>query len=340
MIEGLKAGDGAADTILLAVVGSTNATLASEPARVLQRVRAIAADARQAGLDSKPDPNRQAKHAQAGSSRAEASVHKTLELQAQQIAQLEAEKQQLVDEVSRLRKAQVVSGRRAQSPRPECVQVELSDSPVRASADADGALMARRQKQIADLRDLLQRSMLQLDRPVRHLPLSCSPAVTGSSSSSNTLPLVHAADAAIVRAHHEGEIGDRLRLARARVGNLTCSLLWNNTDDLDLHCEAPGSTGNQHIHWRYKKGACGGHLDVVCVPARRLSLILFHVYGSTCCPWICSHECCPVYMQDMNAAHPTANPIENIFWANPPGRTGRASFRCVFLFSVFAFALI
>eukprot|EP01043_Picozoa_sp_COSAG02_P071976 COSAG02_NODE_13376_length_1402_cov_0.997698_1_plen_106_part_00 len=70
----------------------------------------------------------------------------------------------------------------------------------------------------------------------------------------------HSVNVAVVDTHHQGEMGERLRLAGARVGRLTCSLLWNNTDDLDLHCVTPF---DEHIHWNNKKGKqCGGHLDV------------------------------------------------------------------------------
>merc|ERR1711939_1303402 len=85
-----------------------------------------------------------------------------------------------------------------------------------------------------------------------------------------------------VRAAHHGEIGRRLQQAGAVVGAITCSLVWDNTDDLDLHCTGP--TGS-HIHWNDKKGKCGGHLDV-----------------------------------DMNASdkHCTSCAVENIFWEHPP----------------------
>ena len=70
----------------------------------------------------------------------------------------------------------------------------------------------------------------------------------------------HSAKAAVVDIHHQGEMGERLRSAGARVGRVTCSLMWHNTDDLDLHCATPF---DEHIHWKNKKGKlCGGHLDV------------------------------------------------------------------------------
>ena len=60
-------------------------------------------------------------------------------------------------------------------------------------------------------------------------------------------------------AAHAGELGRRLKAAGAMVGNLTCSLMWDDHDDLDLHCETPSG---EHIFWNHKKGQCGGHLDV------------------------------------------------------------------------------
>ena len=49
----------------------------------------------------------------------------------------------------------------------------------------------------------------------------------------------HSVSAEVVAKAHEGEMGQRLKKAGARVGELTCSLIWNNTDDLDLHCDSP-----------------------------------------------------------------------------------------------------
>lgn len=59
---------------------------------------------------------------------------------------------------------------------------------------------------------------------------------------------------------HAGEMGVRLKAAGARVGHVTCSLMWSNTDNLDLHCES--ETGG-HISHNNRKGKCGGRLDVV-----------------------------------------------------------------------------
>ena len=43
----------------------------------------------------------------------------------------------------------------------------------------------------------------------------------------------------------QGEIGERLKKAAARVGALTVSLIWDITDDLDLHAESPMATGER-----------------------------------------------------------------------------------------------
>lgn len=79
-----------------------------------------------------------------------------------------------------------------------------------------------------------------------------------------------------------GELGRRLKAAGAMVGKLTCSLMWDDNDDLDLHCETPSG---EHIFWNHKKAKCGGHLDV-----------------------------------DMNASdkHLTTEGCENIYWQDPP----------------------
>lgn len=83
-------------------------------------------------------------------------------------------------------------------------------------------------------------------------------------------------------AAHAGEMGARLKKANAKVGALTCSLMWNNHNDLDLHCKSP--TGS-HIFYANRTGTCTGHLDV-----------------------------------DMNAKVRNSSnaPIENIMWHNPP----------------------
>lgn len=98
----------------------------------------------------------------------------------------------------------------------------------------------------------------------------------------NNNSAVEEAKAQARAAAHAGELGRRLKAAGAMVGELTCSLMWDNEDDLDLHCETP--TGS-HIFWNAKVGSCGGHLDV-----------------------------------DMNASdkHLTCEGVENLYWPKPP----------------------
>ena len=264
--------DGAAPEQLVLLAVSSGSRLSSAP--LLQQLRASAALGGTA--DAQPQPEQLA-----GPGAPDAGLQQMLAFQAERIVQLEADKRSLAEEVESLRRsaAAAASATPAQPPPRVAEGVPPSAAAAGLSAvDPEGAVLASRgRQQVDDLRDLLQRSLAQLERPVRHLPLP-------SGGGAAVPAVVHAAGAKVVDAHHSGEIGERLRLARARVGQLTCSLIWNNTDDLDLHCEAPGSTGSSHIHWRFKKGAgCGGHLDV-----------------------------------DMNAVHPTSNPIENIFWGNPP----------------------
>ena len=69
----------------------------------------------------------------------------------------------------------------------------------------------------------------------------------------------------------------------AKIGPVTVSLLWNTTDDLDLYVTSPrGDT----IYFGNKNGSSGGHLDV-----------------------------------DRQVTTFVANPVENIYWSNPPRGT-------------------
>lgn len=69
----------------------------------------------------------------------------------------------------------------------------------------------------------------------------------------------------------------------AKVGPVTVSLLWNSTDDLDLHVTSPnGDT----ISFRNKRGTSGGQLDV-----------------------------------DRQVSEFVTNPVENIYWQTPPRGT-------------------
>ena len=153
----------------------------SEPGRILQRVRAAAADA---SLDPEPEPEPKSKpepefepepepdpehvgRAQAqlaGSGSSDAGMRQMLEFQAQRIVQLEAEKRQLAQEVESLRRvpaAWTQSSRAQEGVPPD----QLVASARTATDHGDGAaLVARGQKQIAELKELLQRSLAQLDK--------------------------------------------------------------------------------------------------------------------------------------------------------------------------------
>ncbi len=75
------------------------------------------------------------------------------------------------------------------------------------------------------------------------------------------------------------DLVDRLRLANAKKGKITFSLIWDNFNDLDLHCEGPEE---EYIYFGNKKGKYG-ELDV-----------------------------------DMNAGGPdTDEPVENLYYDKP-----------------------
>jgi|EP01043_Picozoa_sp_COSAG02_P035244 MHS family proline/betaine transporter-like MFS transporter len=114
-----------------------------------------------------------------------------------------------------------------------------------------------------DERESLIRALPPLPPSRTRLPPVAEEQQAKSANDVSTAPAkatTHSVNAAVVDAHHQGEMGERLRLAGARVGRLTCSLMWHNTDDLDLHCVTPF---DEHLHWNNHKGKrCGGHLDV------------------------------------------------------------------------------
>ena len=93
-----------------------------------------------------------------------------------------------------------------------------------------------------------------------------------------------AEEAARSAAREQSFLG-RLTRAGARSGALTVSLLWNDTNDLDLHIECPSG---EVLNYRNKQ-ACGGILDI-----------------------------------DRNAHTNalTAEPVENIVWTSKPTRKG------------------
>jgi hypothetical protein len=81
------------------------------------------------------------------------------------------------------------------------------------------------------------------------------------------------------------EFGNRLRQAGARSGDVQISLMWNNVNDLDLHCVDPSG---EEIYYGHRRSASGGVLDV-----------------------------------DMNASPPlTVRPVENIYWPQTAAPNG------------------
>ena len=81
------------------------------------------------------------------------------------------------------------------------------------------------------------------------------------------------------------ELSKRLERESAKSGDVQISLMWDNRNDIDLHCLAPGK---EHIFFGQKNVPSGGELDV-----------------------------------DMNARPPySEKPVENIYWpagGAPPG---------------------
>lgn len=88
----------------------------------------------------------------------------------------------------------------------------------------------------------------------------------------------------------DSEIRQRLDAAggRYREVDIRATLIWNNRDDLDLHCLTP--TGS-HIYFGHKRSDCGGELDV-----------------------------------DRNVHGETTKPVENIRWAKGEAPRGKYRF--------------
>ena len=90
-----------------------------------------------------------------------------------------------------------------------------------------------------------------------------------------------------------GELGQRLKAAGARSGDVQVSIAWNTIDDIDVHVvveplRPTRATPRSFINWTNRLGVCGGWLDVDA---------------------------------NMHPLQLTDKPVENIFWG-----TGRAPF--------------
>src|SRR4051812_33577627 len=55
------------------------------------------------------------------------------------------------------------------------------------------------------------------------------------------------------------EFQERLKEAKAKTGDIQISLIWNDTNDLDLHCIDPDGF---EVYWRAPTSRSGGELDV------------------------------------------------------------------------------
>lgn len=59
-----------------------------------------------------------------------------------------------------------------------------------------------------------------------------------------------------------GAMGERLRMAGAKTGDIQISIGWNTIDDVDLHVQAVNGAGVSWINWMAPFGVDGGELDV------------------------------------------------------------------------------
>jgi hypothetical protein len=87
------------------------------------------------------------------------------------------------------------------------------------------------------------------------------------------------------------EFTDRLKREGGATGELRISLLWNNTNDLDLHVIPPSG---EELSFSHKKSQCGGELDVD---------------------------------MNVNGGSASKTPIENVYWAHGSAPKGHYKVR-------------
>merc|ERR1711871_861296 len=110
--------------------------------------------------------------------------------------------------------------------------------------------------QIAQLRDKFTSETANVNTRIDQEVSNISSMVSAEVADIRAVLIRVTSDAAYAAAvhtklAHEGEMGVRLKAARARVGHVTCSIMWNNKDDLDLHCE---SDAGGHISSKNTRG--------------------------------------------------------------------------------------
>ena len=96
-------------------------------------------------------------------------MQQILAFQAERIVQLEVDERKLAEEVESLRRSAAAQPVRVAEGVPPVVAAAAAAELSAVDPEA-AALASRGRQQIDDLRDLLQKSLAQLERPVRHLP--------------------------------------------------------------------------------------------------------------------------------------------------------------------------